>query len=115
MNTANIQQGDLFWLQVEEPGFPHPHLVIQEDVLNRSRLETIVVCALTSNPKRANEPGNVLLEIGEGNLERQSCIVVSRVSSVHRDKLTEYIGSLSEKRVQQVLAGMRFQQKSFFS
>ncbi|RKH38565.1 type II toxin-antitoxin system PemK/MazF family toxin [Corallococcus sicarius] len=114
-----IHRGDLFWLVPEDsqgsiPGIPHPHVVIQEDVFNRSRIRTVVVCALTSNLKRAQEPGNVLLDVGEGNLPRQSVLVVSQVSSVEKTALGEYIGTLSDKRVEQVLAGMRFQQASFF-
>jgi hypothetical protein len=31
---------------------------------------------------RANEPGNVLLEVGEGSLPEQSVVVVSQISSV---------------------------------
>lgn len=114
-----IHRGDLFWLVPEDsqgsiPGIPHPHVVIQEDVFNRSRIRTVVVCALTSNLKRAQEPGNVLLEVGEGNLPKQSVLVVSQVSSVEKTALGEYIGTLSDRRVEQVLAGMRFQQASFF-
>lgn len=114
-----IHRGDLFWLVPEDsqgsiPGIPHPHVVLQEDVFNRSRIHTVVVCALTSNLKRAQEPGNVLLDLGEGNLPRQSVLVVSQVSSVDKTALGEYIGTLSDRRVEQVLAGMRFQQASFF-
>ncbi|RKH45117.1 type II toxin-antitoxin system PemK/MazF family toxin [Corallococcus llansteffanensis] len=114
-----IQRGDLFWLVPEDsqgslPGIPHPHVVLQEDVFNRSRIRTVVVCALTSNLKRAQEPGNVLLDVGEGNLPKQSVLVVSQVSSVDKTTLGEYIGTLSDRRVEQVLAGMRFQQASFF-
>ncbi|HYO94928.1 MAG TPA: type II toxin-antitoxin system PemK/MazF family toxin, partial [Polyangiaceae bacterium] len=63
---------------------------------------------------RASEPGNVLLDEGEGNLPKQSVVVVSQVSSVAKDRLGERIGSLSEARVEQILAGLRFQQVSFF-
>jgi mRNA interferase MazF len=63
---------------------------------------------------RANEPGNVLLEVGEGNLPRQSVVVVSQISSVDKARLGERIGSLSDTRVEQILAGLRFQQVSFF-
>ncbi len=63
-----INRGDLFWVAPDAtrgsvPGRPHPHVVISEDVFNHSRIRTVVVCALTSNPKRANEPGNVLLDV----------------------------------------------------
>jgi mRNA interferase MazF len=114
-----INRGDIFWIEPEEsrgsvPGNPHPHVVIQDDVFNRSRVHSVIVCALTSNLNRANEPGNVLLDWGEGNLPRQSVLVVSQVSSVDKTQLGEYIGTLSDQRVLQVLDGMRFQQTSFF-
>ncbi len=96
------------------PGHPHPRVVIQDDVFNRSRVATVVVCALTSSLRRANGPGNVLLEAGEGNLPQQSVVVVSQVSSVEKARLGEQIGSLSDARVEQILAGLRFQQVSFF-
>ncbi len=116
---TSVRRGDLFWLAPDEsrgsvPGHPHPHVVVQDDVFNRSRVHTVIVCALTSNLGRASEPGNVLLEVGEGDLGRQSVVVVSQVSSVDKTALGERIGALSDERVEQILAGMRFQQRSFF-
>jgi mRNA interferase MazF len=110
-----INQGDIYWVPLEEPdgsepGYIHPHVVVQENVFNRSRLKTVVVCALTTNLKRAKAPGNVLLEAGEANLPKQSVVVVSQVSMVEKIQLGEYIGSLTEQRVNQILAGMRFLQ-----
>jgi mRNA interferase MazF len=115
-----VQRGELYWIGPDEtrgsvPGHPHPHVVVQDDVFNRSRINTVVVCALTSDLTRATEPGNVLLEPGEGNLERQSVIVVSQVSSLYKARLGARIGVLSSERIEQILAGMRFQQASFFN
>jgi mRNA interferase MazF len=114
-----ISRGELFWIGPDEAregvvGDAHPHVVVQEDVFNRSRITTVVVCALTSNLHRANEPGNVLLDIGEGDLPRQSVVVVSQISSVEKARLGERIGAVSEARVEQILDGLRFQQASFF-
>jgi mRNA interferase MazF len=114
-----IHRGDIFWIALGEehgsvPELPHPHVVLQEDVFNFSRIATVIVCALTSNLARANEPGNVLLDVGEGNLPRQSVVVVSQVSTVDKTRLGAYIGSLSEERIQRALSGLRFQQASFF-
>jgi mRNA interferase MazF len=114
-----VRQGDVFWVRAEVlrpsvPGPAHPHVVIQADVLNRARIATVVVCALTSNLKRAEEPGNVLLEAGEGSLPRQSVAIVSQVSTVDKSELGEHIGRLSTERVEQILSGLSFQQKSFF-
>ena len=113
-----IRQGDVFWIEADPsrgsiPGVPHPHVVVQDDVFNRSRISTVIVCALTSNLNRATEPGNVLLEPGEGNLEKQSVVVVSQVSSVYKTRLGAHVGTLSGERVQQILAGMLFLQASF--
>jgi mRNA-degrading endonuclease toxin of MazEF toxin-antitoxin module len=69
----------------------------------------------TSNLKRAGEPGNVLLDDGEGNLPKQSVVVVSQVSSIQKTDLGVYLGALSDRRVEQILAGMRFQQASYFA
>lgn len=115
-----INRGDLFWIAAGEsrgsvPGYAHPHVVVQDDVFNHSRISTVVVCALTSNLTRASEPGNVLLEPGEGGLSRQSVVVVSQIESVDKARLGEYIGALSAERVDQILAGMRFLQASFFA
>lgn len=117
--SASINRGDLFWLEPDDsrgavPSYSHPHVVVQDDLFNHSRITTVVVCALTSNLHRANEPGNVLLDVGEGNLSKQSVVVVSQISSVDKARLGERIGSLSETRVEQILAGLRFQQRSFF-
>ncbi|MBX3013950.1 MAG: type II toxin-antitoxin system PemK/MazF family toxin [Caldilineaceae bacterium] len=116
----NIRQGDLYWLYAAGEGreaalYPHPYVVLQADVLNDSRLKTVVVCALTSNLKRMAEPGNVLLETGEANLPRQSVVIVSQVESVEKTQLGDYIGSLSQPRVEEIFAGMRFQQRVFFA
>lgn len=116
---ATINRGDLFWIEPDEsrgsvPGHSHPHVVVQDDLFNHSRIHTVVVCALTSNLHRANEPGNVLLDVGEGNLPKQSVVVVSQISSVEKARLGERIGALSDERVEQILSGLRFQQASFF-
>lgn len=117
--ASAINRGDLFWIapdasRGEVPCYSHPHVVVQDDLFNHSRIGTVVVCALTTNLRRAKEPGNVLLEVGEGNLPKQSVIVVSQISSVDKDRLGEWIGSLSDQRVEQALAGLRFLQLSFF-
>ena len=111
-----LNQGDIYWVSLteqngSEPGFTHPQVIIQDDIINHSRINTVVVCALTTNLKRANAPGNVLLEVGEANLPKQSIVVVSQVSTVDKAQLGEYIGSLTPHRVNQILAGMQFLQR----
>ncbi len=61
-----INQGDVFWIEFDDPvgsgpGYKHPHVVIQNNVFNISRINTTIICALTSNLKRATVPGNYYL------------------------------------------------------
>ena len=106
-----IRQGDVYWIELSEPtgsgpGYRHPHVVVQNDVFNQSRINTVVVCALTSNVKRAEAPGNVLLKVGEGGLTKASVVVVSQLFTVDKDQLEEQIGRLSAKRVSEILRGI---------
>ena len=106
-----INQGDVFWVELEEPsgsepGYRHPHVVIQNNVFNQSRISTVVVCVLTSNLKRADAPGNILLEKGEANLPKQSVVNISQIFTVDKQALDEKIGTLSRKRVWQILDGL---------
>ena len=118
MSMRMINRGDVYWVQCldadgTESSIPHPHVILQDDVFNRSRITTVVTCALTSNLKKASLPGNVLLEQGEANLTRPSVVEVSKLSTVEKSQLGDYIGSLSGERVTQILAGLRFVQMSF--
>jgi mRNA interferase MazF len=107
-----INQGDIYWVDLgessaSEPGYRHPHVVVQNNIFNRSQLKTVVVCALTSNLKRAQAPGNVQLEQGESNLPKQSVVNVSQVYTVDKSQLDEYIGTLSSARVREIINGIR--------
>jgi mRNA interferase MazF len=107
-----INQGDVYWLHLREPsgsepGYKHPHMVVQNNLFNRSQIGTVLVCALTSNLKRASAPGNVLFAQGEANLPKPSVANVSQLLTVDKSQLGEYIGTLSAKRVRQVLDGIK--------
>jgi mRNA interferase MazF len=107
-----LYKGDIYWVKVfDETGkirdITHPHIVLQETLLNQSRIDSIVVCALSTNMKRVNEPGNILLNIGEGNLPKQSIIVVSQISIAQKKDFGEFIGCLSEERIRQIFSGIK--------
>ncbi len=106
-----INQGDIFWVDLgepsgSEPAYRHPHLVIQNNVFNRSLINTVVVCSLTSNLQRAESPGNVLIEKGEANLPKSSVVNITRIFTLDKRDLVEKIGSLSRDRMSQVLEGV---------
>lgn len=106
-----INQGDIYWLDFEtprgsEPAYRHPVVVIQSDLFNHTQIKTVVVCELTSNLKYAKAPGNVLLNKGEANLTKQSVVNVTQIYTANKIELLDYLGSLSPKRVREILKGL---------
>lgn len=106
-----IRQGEVYWVDLgapsgSAPGLLHPHVVVQNDLFNRSRLRSVVVCALTSNLRRADSPGNILLDDGEAGLPRRSVVNVTQLFTVDKEDLVERIGTLSPIRVREILAGI---------
>ncbi|MCF8111900.1 MAG: type II toxin-antitoxin system PemK/MazF family toxin [Desulfobacteraceae bacterium] len=107
-----IRQGDIFWIQLDEPdgsepGYRHPHVVIQNNLFNQSRINTVVVCSLTSNLKRAAAPGNVVLKKGEANLPKKCVVNISQIFTVNKTDLSEKIGKISKEKLSQVLDGIK--------
>jgi mRNA interferase MazF len=107
-----INQGDIFWVDLgtpsgSAPGYRHPHVVVQNNLFNQGRINTVVLCPLTSNLKRAAAPGNVLLNRGEAGLPRASVVNISQIFTVDKSDLVEKVGTLSHQRVRQILDGVR--------
>ena len=106
-----INQGDIYWIELDdpggsEPGFKHPHVIVQNNLFNRSKIKTVVVCPLTSNLKRAAAPGNVILGKKESNLPKESVVNVSQIFPVDKTQLDEYVGTLSAARISKILKGI---------
>ncbi len=106
-----IRQGDIYWVGLpepsgSEPGYVRPFVVVQNNVFNRSAIHTVVVCALTSNLRRAEAPGNVLLEDGEAGLPKRSVVNVTQLVTVDKRNLGDFIGALSPRRMRQILDGI---------
>ncbi|MBF0560360.1 MAG: type II toxin-antitoxin system PemK/MazF family toxin [Nitrospirae bacterium] len=106
-----IRQGDLYWIEFGDsegsaPGYRHPHVVVQNNVFNDSRLNTVVVCAITSNLKRAEAPGNVMLKKGDGGLKKDSVVNITQLMTVDKADLAEKIGTLAQGKVNQIINGI---------
>ena len=106
-----VKQGEVFWVELgepsgSEPGYKHPHIVIQNNIFNSSNLNTVVVCSLTTNLKRAKAPGNVLLNKGEANLPKKSVVNISQIYTVNKSDLIDKIGQVSEKRIYEIMEGL---------
>jgi len=107
-----INQGDIYWIELDEPegsepGYKHPHVIVQNNLFNRSNIKTVLVCPLTTNLKRASAPGNVLLDKNESSLPKESVVNVSQVFTIDKTQLDEYVGTLSSKRMTEILDGIK--------
>ncbi len=103
-------QGDIYWVMFGRAGDSglfgkRPAVVIQNDLLNRSKINTTVVTLLTSNTKLAFVPGNVRLKKGTANLPKTSVAVVSQMATVDKGRLIEKIGTLSKENTRAILHG----------
>lgn len=107
-----IKQGDIFRIDLgvphgSEPGYKHPHVIVQNNIFNLSRINTVVVCSVTSNLKLSKAPGNILLKKGEGGLKKDSVINISQIITVDKADLVEKIGRLSSTRIKQIIDGIK--------
>ena len=105
-------QGDIYWVRFGRsgdsgPSGKRPAVVIQNDLLNRSNIQTTVVTLLTSNLKLSRIPGNVRLKKGAANLPKASVVVVSQMATVDKTRLLEKIGTLSQEKLIEVVDGCR--------
>ena len=82
-------------------------LVVQNNLFNESRINTVVVCALTTNLRRTKAPGNVLLRNGESNLPKESVVHGAQLFTVDKRDLAEFVGTLSALRVAQIVNGIK--------
>ena len=107
-----INQGDVYWIDFGDPSgsesaYRQPHVVIQNNLYNRSRINTVVICSLTSNLKRSKAPGNVTLNKGEANLPKKSVVNISQIFTINKSDLSEKLGTLSKQRTAQISDGVR--------
>jgi len=107
-----INQGDIYWIELNEPegsgpGYRHPHVIVQNNLFNRSQIRTVLICPLTTNLRRAAAPGNILLDKKESHLPKQSVVNVSQVFTVDKSQLDEYVSTLSTTRITEILNGIR--------
>ncbi len=106
-----IRNGSIYWVDFSpgkgsEPKGRRPGLVIQSDILNDSKLNTVVMLSITSTMKFGELPGNVVLNRGEAKMPKQCVINVTQIKSVDKTSLKENIGSLSKKKMLEVNAGL---------
>mgnify|MGYP001817687959 FL=1 len=107
-----IRKGSIYWVDFSpgkgsEPMGRRPGLVIQNNAINDSKINTVVMLAITSTLKYGDLPGNVILRKGEANMPKRCVINVSQVKSVDKKSIVEKIGTLAAEKMEKVEDGLR--------
>lgn len=105
-------RGQVWWADLAEPrgseaGSRRPVLIVQDDLLTQSRLQTVMVAPITSNLVRARALGNVVLKPGVSGLKRESVVLVCQVLTVDKELLTEAVSTLPRRVMRLVDEGLR--------
>ena len=84
-----VSQGEVRWFDFgaavgSEPHGSRPVVVIQGDDLNRSRMQTALVAALTTRTSFASLPGAVFIPSGTAGLTRDSVIQMWALTTVNK-------------------------------
>ena len=106
-----INQGDVFWADLgepfgSEPAGLRPIVVVQSDLFNERRINTVVIIPLTTQKRALSVPGNVSLRKGEGNLPRACVAISSHMSTIDRTRLGRKEGTLSRRKIVEILEGI---------
>ena len=107
-----MQRGEIWWADLPAPagsgpGYRRPVLVLQSDPFNQSRIQTVIVAVITKNLSLAEAPGNVLLGTRASHLPVDSVVNLSQLVTIDRILLTEYVSTLTSRKLKQVEAGLR--------
>lgn len=108
-----IRRGQVWWVDFgeprgSEPGYRHPALVLQRDEVNASRINTVVVCVLTSNRALAAAPGNTLLPRRWTGLPRDSVANASQIATIDKSDLHSLVGTTPPRLMCEVDDGIRW-------
>ena len=107
-----IRKGSIYWVDFSpgkgsEPIGRRPGLVIQNNALNNSRINTVIMLAITSNLRFGELPGNVTLRKGEANMSKSCVVNVTQIKSVDKNSIKEKIGTLPKNKMQEVKEGLK--------
>ncbi len=107
-----MQLGEVWWADLPEPsgsrpGYRRPVVVVQSNDFNRSRIQAVIVAAVTSNTRLAAAPGNVAIGGRGTGLARESVVNVSQLLSLDKRTLSERAGKLPRAKLREVQEGLR--------
>ncbi len=106
-----VRQGDVYWAEFGDPstgegGMRRPVLIVQSDLFNETRLHTVVVASLTSNPQRRHLPGHVAIAKKQAGVPIACAVNLVQLSTLDKARLVGRMGQLSTQRMDEVHAAL---------
>ena len=106
-----MTRGEIWWVDFGVPfggevGFRRPVIILQNDILNESKLKTVVVLPLTTNTIYAELPNNVFLEKSLTGLSKDSVTQPHLIVHVDKNRLLEKVSKLQEPLLSEILNGV---------
>ena len=107
-------KGEIWWANLpqdpygSEPGKRRPVLIIQNDVINRSNIRTIICAVITSNMNQVQVPGNILLEKSITGLDKTSVINFSQIITVDKTRFIEQVSMLPKNYITKINESIRY-------
>ena len=112
-STPPINQGDIWWADLpsprgSKPGFRRPVIVVQQNPINYSQINTVICVPLTGNARLANAPGNVFMPVAQTGLSKDSVANASQILTLDKRFLEAYVCTVPESLLTRVLDGIEF-------
>jgi mRNA interferase MazF len=107
-------KGEIWWANLpsdpygSEPGKRRPVLIIQNDVINRSNIRTIICAVITSNMNQAQVPGNILIEKSITGLDKASVVNFSQIFTVDKTRFIEQVSMLPKNYITKINESIRY-------
>jgi len=104
---GDIYLADLNPSRGSEQAGVRPVILVQRQNLDRFT-RTVVVIPVTTNLRRAQIPGTVLIPVGEGGLSQESVALCYQIVVIDRQRLQRQLGTLSAVYLQQLGEAIRY-------
>jgi mRNA interferase MazF len=107
-----VRRGEIWWADLPQPpgsgpGHVRPVVVVQADSFNESRIQTVIVAAVTTNLNLEKAPGNLMLRARDSGLPRDSVVNVSQLLTIDRSLLRDFVGRVPARKMGELDRGLR--------
>ena len=102
-----MMNGEIWWVDFQEPrgstpAFVRPGIIVQNNELNRSELNSTIVIPITTNCRLADYKGHVFLDKTESKLSKDSVALCAQITTVDKQALLENNSKLSSELLNEV-------------